>query len=408
MDGRLLLVGCVGILGGAWLLGSEEITLGPSGGPSTRVEASSHVVDLRHNEIRQTLLREGYDLDDPASYVRQRDGSRVVGGPVAATEHGRPVFIESVMAGYHRPVVSEAPGKVTEARVIEECRFTAPAAGARVANVFSNASLHGASFYAFDMPELDPLALRYLETQSEQGETPPSGMLSIAAKIAEKATEMQSLPSLTKSGGFQYKVTEVVVTETEMPVHLVLQAGAGRVLWNLHLAEGAEVSGVSLLGGHLPAVANVPKRVPVEVLDDAGLAACGVTRVRLPLASDPIFAAVDEGALTLDRARAGLEDMRQQAEAWNGWFEGQFGLRSDQSRIGFEEAAIMAVVGPLPETPEARVVHHTLRRASVAMAPAEEVFAKDPGAAETRVGRLAIERAEVLTAQAAALTGTTN
>lgn len=407
MDGRLLLVGCVAIIGGAWLLGVKEIRIGPSGGPSERVAASALVTDLRHNEIAQGLRREGYDLSDPASYVRQRDGLWVVGGPVADTEHGRPVFIESVMAGYHRPVVSEVPGKITHASVPDGCRFAAPARGSRVANVFSNASLHHASFYAFDEADLDPLALRYLEKQSEEGAMQAPGLMSIAAKIAEQANQVQAMPSRTKSGEFQYKVTEVVITETETPVHLVLQGGAGRVLWNLHLAEGAEISGVSLLGGRLPAVANLPRGVRVEILDEAGLAACGVTRVRRPLESDPVFAAVDEGALTPERARAGLADMLRQSEAWNAWFEDQFGVRSDQTRIGHDEAAIMAVVGPLPASPEARVQHHTLRRAPVVMARADEAFGKDPGAAETRVSRLARERAEALTAEAAAMAGET-
>ncbi|MEZ5686406.1 MAG: hypothetical protein R3D78_11190 [Paracoccaceae bacterium] len=40
----------------------------------------------------------------------------------------------------------------------------------------------------------------------------------------------------------------MAISETAWPVHLLLQGNGTRRLWNLHLAEGAQLSGVTLLG----------------------------------------------------------------------------------------------------------------------------------------------------------------
>ncbi|MBK6469073.1 MAG: hypothetical protein IPF96_21435 [Rhodobacter sp.] len=51
-------------------------------------------------------------------------------------------------------------------------------------------------------------------------------------------------------GDLRFTAFDVAVTETEKPVYLVLQASGGtRMLWNIHLAPGAQVERVVLLGG---------------------------------------------------------------------------------------------------------------------------------------------------------------
>ena len=111
MDGRVLLFLCAAILGAVFFLGSAEKEV--SAAPPKQVETRDRVVDLRHQEIRRTLVQEGYDLEDPASFVRERDGRIVVGGPVAASEHMTPAFVRDVTVGYHRPKISGKPAKVS-------------------------------------------------------------------------------------------------------------------------------------------------------------------------------------------------------------------------------------------------------------------------------------------------------
>ncbi len=395
MDGKVLLLLCAALLGGVFYLGTHDITLGGGGGPTTRIEASSQIVNVRHAEIRRALIAEGYDENDPASYVRERDGRLVVGGPVASTEFLRPVFVDQVLANYHRPVLSETPGKVRQATEVQDCRFTPPAADARLANVFSNATELGVSFVAVRDADLSPLVHAYLDRVRAEGAPKVGGIGAITGKMNQLGS-MQAVSSASVAGPFQYRAMEVAVTETATPVHLVLQTGTGRVLWNLHLADDVRISGVSLIGGDLPAIANLPKGVSVEVMDGSTLAACGVVPMQLPRASDPIFQAIENGQVPVDLARIGLGTIRDQVEAWNTWFEAQFGLRSDETRIGYDNSAILAVVGPLPQAEADRVTYHTLRRAPVVMAAADEVISKDLMDSEDKLKSIIKKRATAL------------
>jgi hypothetical protein len=68
--------------------------------------------------------------------------------------------------------------------------------------------------------------------------------------------------SVKESGVKRYERSDIIVTETEQPVYLVLDS-YNAVLWNLQVAEGAKISGVFVNSYEGAAVANVPKGVRV-------------------------------------------------------------------------------------------------------------------------------------------------
>ncbi|PRY24976.1 hypothetical protein CLV78_102150 [Aliiruegeria haliotis] len=392
MDGKVLLVMFAALFGGVYFLGQQEFSLGGGSPTTSRPVGTGMVVDLRHQAIRQTLVREGYDLNDPASFVREVDGREIVGGPVAATEHLRPVFIDEVMEAYADPVASEVPARPVQVAAREDCTFTPPARKARLANIFSNGTLESISLYAFD--EIDvTLAARAAQDRRKSAAAAPAASTGGMVAFSGGQTDGGPVPFWQQ---VQYTVMEVVVTEVEHPVHLVLQAGAGRVLWNIHKVGDARISGVSLLGGEAPGVANLPRSVPVEILDNADLVRCGIDRTRLPLATDPVFTVIDAGTVSEARARAGLEERAARVERWNEWFAGQFGLRSDTTRIGYDEAAIMAVVGPLPTSAEDRVQYHSLKGARVTMGETGYVITRTPMRARQAIDRMVKDQVEVL------------
>ena len=77
-----------------------------------------------------------------------------------------------------------------------------------------------------------------------------------------KSPLFQAYKSVKESGVKNYQRTDVIVTETEQPVYLVLDS-YNAVLWNLQVAEGAKVSGVFVNSYEGSAISNVPKGTSV-------------------------------------------------------------------------------------------------------------------------------------------------
>jgi hypothetical protein len=141
-----------------------------------------------------------------------------------------------------------------------------------------------------------------------------------------------------------YQAYDVVVTEVSAPVYLVLQTGAGNRIWNIHAAAGVRIERVVLLGGGQVGVANLDPVVPVEVILDAGLSACGI-RPALPLNAG--HALVTASAAGDAEAAARLAAQEEAADAYSRWFQDTFGVGAGASRAGFDRGTI-SLVGPIP------------------------------------------------------------
>lgn len=394
MDGKALLLLFAALAGGGYYLTQNPAILSGDGGGAVDERVIADVIDLRHNNIRQDLRRDGYDLDDPASFVFERDGELVVGGPVAATEHLRPVFTKEIMRGHRPPRATEIPASTRKVNPQAMCGFTPPAPGSRIGNVFANATLQTSNVFAFSAAEFEDNAQRYLADVKANGmpEKPGlSDMFNAAGTLG--ATQLNSSKLADQ---VRFMVMDVAVTETAAPVHLVLQGGVGRILWNVHLAEGATLSGVTLLGGDHVALANAPLKVPVEIMTNAEMKRCGAIRARKPLETAPIFTAVDRGELSEADARAELVIIADKVETWNSWFQGQFGVRSDETVIGYDTASLLALVGPLPQSPEARLPYHGLKGAVLRISPVDRVVLNQSHKAERAVRKAIEERAKAL------------
>lgn len=374
MDGKLLLLLFAGLCGAGWFLSQSDLSIGaPTTGPSKPPLSLAEVVDTRHQNIRQSLVRDGYDPADPNVYVFERDGREIVGGPVAATEHGHMVFLRDIYTWYLYPAVTDEPRAIETLPVQTGCTPTPPVPGARAANIFAGPTLQAVPVYAYTETELTALAEARLARVRANGlgAAPTVSDMMVATGLGGGGTiQSVSLGSGNLSDPFRFSAMEIVVTETRSPVHLVLQSGEGRIMWNLSLAPGARISGVTLLGGTMSAISNLPEGVPVEVMDAAALADCGLVPTRRPLLSDPLLAGVVDGSVPPDAARPELERHEAAVEAWNVWFEAAFGIRDDATRIGHDVASIAALVGPVPTAPEARVGYHGFKGRTIWMTPA--------------------------------------
>jgi hypothetical protein len=159
------------------------------------------------------------------------------------------------------------------------------------------------------------------------------------------------------------------VTETARPVHLVIQASRPRQLFNIHMAPGARLSGVSIIGSQASAIANLPEGVPVEAVTRAQLAACGLDPALGPLVAEGGPQQAEQGSTDLAAAsdNAAVERAARRAEvrrAYADWFTAEFGRAPTHGLAGWDLGRV-SVIGPVPATPEGRATFRPVSGADV-------------------------------------------
>lgn len=288
----------------------------------------------------------------PADYLVTRTWGVIVEGPVANHDRSSGVFIADALRDWRPADDAEVVARVQMLREQDDCIMPPPAEGARVVNLLVEHPSSKSGLYSFSQDDL----LDSVDTWF--------------SRIRHQ--DMPQVPGPEAS--HEFRVHDIAVTETSAPVHLVLQTYvAGNVLYNFHLAPGAVVSGVSMLGGDANAVANLADGVPVAVMTGRALRDCGVPMADALRGEAGIEAQIRDRKLTSEEdiaaARAALA---ARVEAHDTWFRAQFGVRPLEGRIGYSFAEV-TLVGPVPESPKAAPEYRPLTGASV-IAQAQEFF----------------------------------
>jgi hypothetical protein len=269
------------------------------------------------------------------------DGLRAK-GPIAARPGNLPVRIAEVITGYSTRIGSDAPAEVTTIRPITGCRPTAPQEGTVIGHVTAGQS--GLTL---------PLST-YNDTR-------------LAAAVQSMVNRVRSGGALEVEGmkGPSYEAYDVAVTETRAPVYLVLVNGSGNRIWNIHLAEGARIERVILLGGDQAGVANLDPVVPVEVILAPGLADCGIQPFYALNPGHRFFEALTNGPdSTRAESEAKLVAMTERIAAYDIWFRDTFGVLASDTRAGFDEGTI-SVVGPVPGEADPKAVYAPIQGAKI-------------------------------------------
>jgi hypothetical protein len=275
--------------------------------------------------------------DDPQSHLRDTSDGWRPSDKIAAMPGNRAVFIADVISGRRTSIDGHSPQGVSVLTPVADCRITPPGNDVLVGHVsaWSTSGLRlGLSTY---------------------------GDAELAAAVQKLGGVYRNTGSKMLSGTDaalrenSFDAYDVVVTETARPVYLVLQSSDDLRIWNLHLAPGARLQRVVLLGGRQAGVLNLPDGVPVEVLRSAELDACGFPRPFYALNPGAlIFQSIEAGALDADEAQVTLDRIAAQGDAYDAWFRAQFGVSADDTMAGNWIGGNIAVAGPKPATPEGR------------------------------------------------------
>jgi hypothetical protein len=314
------------IVGGVLLAGIAVVVVGPRQLDGVLPEAVIAALEDVGDMVAPTsgMPRGG---EAPADFLADAaDGLRAEGA-IAALAGNAQVLIADVLAGHSTDVNADIPAEITTIRPIMGCLVTPPLDGTAVGYATAGDSGLAMPLATYSDSDLAAAVQRFVDLYRETGATGAG----LPAELG-------------------YQAYDVAVTETRAPVYLVLENRTGKRIWNIHLAPGARVERVVLLGGDQAGVANLDPVVPVEVLLDDGLAACGI-RPAHPLNAGH----ADFQASLSPEATAAVEDYAR-------WLRDSFGLDARSARAGFD-AGMVSVIGPVPAAAEARAVYATLTAA---------------------------------------------
>ncbi|MCB6178648.1 hypothetical protein LHP98_10965 [Rhodobacter sp. Har01] len=282
---------------------------------------------------------------NPLDYLSDTSEGWEANGPIAAAAGGGAVFIDAAFADYRKRGNGEAAAKAETLEPLAGCAPTPPSATAFLAHVRASVS----SSIPLDLATYDDADLA-------------AAAQAFARTLRTTGTKRKPLLA-----GVVFTAYDVAVTETERPVYLVLEVPQGLRILNLHLAPGAKLERVVLLGGEQAGVANLPEGVPVEVMRDAEMEACGL-RPFYPLNPNHLFfQSVENGAIQGEELETRLAEFARLEAEWDAAFRAMFGAGAAETLIGGWDEGTLALAGPVPATPEARAVWTPYAGATVRM-----------------------------------------
>ncbi len=330
------------IVGAIMLFGTMLVTLGPR---AFEGYLPDQVLDMLDAGMMGTITSSGKGSGDTAADFLDDgvDGLKVL-GPIAAMAGNTPVFIKDVLDGHTTRVSKDVPAEIMLIRPISGCRLTAPLEGTVVGHVTAGST-------GLDLP---------LRTYSDRDLA--GAVQGLVNKYRETGLASAQVPY-----GLAYEAYDVAVTETRAPVYLVLENTPRNRIWNIHLAPGAQVERVVLLGGTHSGVANLDPVVPVEVLPGAALADCGIQPAYPLNPGHRFFEVLANGPGSYkDQAEADFAAMQERIAAYNTWFRDTFGVLADETRAGFDDGTV-SVVGPQPGAADPKAVYVPIQGARIRM-----------------------------------------
>lgn len=256
----------------------------------------------------------------PADFLTDGPQGLVASGPIAASAANQPVFIADVLSGHQTKLEQAIPAAVITIRPILGCLLTPPQPGSVVGHVTGLGRGLPMALTSYNDADLALGVAEFVDRYRKRG---------IAAPVP--------------GGAFAFQAQDVVVTETAARVYLVLENAGGNRIWNIHLAEGARVERVVLLGGAQSGVVNLDPVVPVEVMLADGLAECGIVPAHPLNPGHPLLQAPGAGSKPAPELAARIEA----AASYDIWFRDSFGVLASATRVGFDGGTV-AVVGPVP------------------------------------------------------------
>lgn len=289
--------------------------------------------DLFHVDLMgsKPLLR--FASNEPkgsaSDFLWIKGGTHSTSGPIAATESGKPVFIESILP---KDTKTSKNWTVTAGATIESlatCRPARPDEGTRVAHAYAGHATTEGTLRILSATEFAKRMERYVSGFKRNGQ----GVVGRPEKL---------------------QMVDLVVTDTTQPLHLVLSGSSTELLWVLHAAEGVDIRGVTLLNGRAQALAGFSDDIKVQSIDQAKFEKCGIAPTFPAIGHlNPMDTALDSSRFDendtfvttepfeLDIAPTKADKIASYAR----WFRRALGVNAFETRTGYYEGTTV-LIGP--------------------------------------------------------------
>ncbi len=258
-------------------------------------------------------------------------------------------WAQRALSGYQRALVTDVPveiGGLPDAY----CKFPKPENGQAVHHVHVGGGTQLLPIYTVDQLDIDQRANK-LQT-SDNADDPAA---------------------LDFSNEDQMSLVNVIVTRSDTPVYLVLSSEK-KVVWNIQKNNHARIETIAIIAGDGVGLTNAPRAAKVHALYGKERSDCGVDPVRKPQPHWGFSQNVNEtgGGATV------LAENHADADAYNDWFEDQFGISSHRDVTGALGVSNV-LVGTPPGSLDSRAPYKSLAGAKLLVSDHDYVFAAGPG-----------------------------
>ncbi|MGE3247064.1 MAG: hypothetical protein AB7J19_12135, partial [Beijerinckiaceae bacterium] len=304
------------------------------------------------------------------------------GPEIAVTANVSAHWFRHLVSGYAgQAAVAAAPASISAMTEFDGCNFPRPEGQERIAIVFSEQVTQNIPVHSVLPEDIAAGSNRFVS------ETYINGTKVYGNSEPANAT--------------QYKLAEIVVTDTTGPLYLVLATGAfQKVLWNIHIGKNVKLSKIAVITETEAGVANVPAKVPVYVLKGRRVNFCRAGAARRPQESwilrnrsncRPPKNIAHEVANALDltyRSRPAPHEWRtshvldMRYVDFRNWVQRNFEVDVDNVLVG-ASIANNFLVGPPVQDLSARISYKPYWRSNVVFSDPDNLVFNEGSAAQT-------------------------
>ena len=280
-------------------------------------------------------------------------------------------WIQSLIVGFSAPKLAGPPAKVVPLEAPPHCRFPQPGPSEKLVHVQVGESRQNSNFYMVSRKEITDRAGEFVERYQRKGKDPGVD---------------------SNRRGDRLYVVDVVVTDTQAPLYLVL-AAPFNVLWNMQIAPSVEIAQVALVGSKNVAIANLEPDTKRASLSGRQTERCQAEPFRQPASHWSLVKRARKDSGVKDE----LKNRYAFARAYSKWFKKNFGQSSEKDVIGMSRADHV-LIGK-PALGENRLPYKSLDGATFYVSRQDHIF-------EANKSRYKKIHSKLVRAQAKRLIGT--
>ncbi|MBC8035917.1 MAG: hypothetical protein H7X89_01700 [Rhizobiales bacterium] len=301
---------------------------------------------------------------DPAALLDQelRGYEAPVGVMMGLNE--TPYWVHSAVAEFRPAGDSDLPVKIEDLKSLGSCTFEAPRPEEILAKVQVDGSNMKSPVYAVSRQEMGERTKNYI----------------VNLKAGHDIVPFNGRDD-------RMGIVDVVVTEKAKPVYLVIAYNLPTI-FNLQLVEGARVSRIALIGFGAAGVANADPAVQIQSLTGKAMQSCNVMPVREP-ADHWLFV---QNAKEDSSLKDALEQNFSMYRDFSAWYRKNFGSSSGDDSVGAMTASHV-LVGPVPQTREARAKFKPLEGATLLLSKNDHIFVGEEAAYEKKYKHVIVDAA---------------